>query len=72
MRTIKEVIDELTHKGIKPFGAESHFYDYTDNEESLLKTLLMNFFISVRNILTEMTLNLILNLHDYTIAQTPD
>lgn len=44
MRTIKEVIDELTHKGIKPFGAESHFYDYTDNEESLLKTLFDKFF----------------------------
>ena len=44
MRTIKEVIDELTDKGIKAYGAESHFYDYTDNEESPLKTLFDGFF----------------------------
>ena len=44
MRTIKEVIEELTNKGIKAYGAESHFYDYSDNEESSLKTLFDEFF----------------------------
>jgi len=44
MRTIKEIIDELTDKGIKAYGADSHFYDYTDNEESPLKTLFDEFF----------------------------
>lgn len=45
MRTIKEVIDELSEKGIKPYGDDSHFYDYTDNEESPLKTLFDEFFL---------------------------
>jgi hypothetical protein len=44
MRTIKQVIEELVEKGIKPYGAESYFYDYTDNEESPLKTLFDEFF----------------------------
>ena len=44
LRMIKEVINELTDKGIRAHGAESHFYDYTDNEESPLKTLFDGFF----------------------------
>lgn len=44
MRTIKEVIDELSDKHIKPYGVDSHFYDYTENEESSLKSLFDEFF----------------------------
>lgn len=44
MRTIKEVIEELTGKDIKPYGGESHFYDYTDTDDSPLKTLFDEFF----------------------------
>jgi hypothetical protein len=44
MITIKEVIDELADKGIKAYGAGSHFYDYSDTEESSLKKLFDEFF----------------------------
>lgn len=45
MKKNKKVIDELSQKGINPYRGDSHFYDYTDNEESPLKTLFDEFFL---------------------------